>query len=126
MRLLLDTHVLVWATMESHRLSSQARRLIADPDNDRFVSPATAYEIEFKRSRDAELGRMPMDLDDLRGPLVFDWLPIDEHHAVRAGKLPRHHGDPWDRLIVAQALAEDLVVVSIDPALARYGARTQW
>lgn len=126
MRLLLDTHVLVWATVASHRLSPQARRLIADPDNDRLVSAASAYEIEFKRTRDAELGRMPTDLGDLRGTLVFDWLPIDEDHAVRAGRLPRHHGDPWDRLIVAQSMIENLVVVSSDRALALYGVRTEW
>ncbi len=126
MRLLLDTHTLVWSASESARLSSHARELIADPDNDRWVSVASTYEIEFKRTRDAELARLPHDLDDLRERLIFDWLPIAQPHAVSAGRLPRHHGDPWDRIIVAQALADDLTIVSIDPALPIYGAKVAW
>jgi PIN domain nuclease of toxin-antitoxin system len=126
MRLLLDTHVLVWAASDPGRLSRRCRDLIEDPDNDRLVSVASAYEIEFKRERDPQLARLPSDLDDLRPSLLFDWLWIDDGHAKRAGQLPRHHGDPWDRLLVAQALTERLAVVSIDRALANYGARVEW
>ena len=126
MRLLLDTHVLVWAASDPGRLSRRCRDLIEDPDNDRLVSVASAYEIEFKRERDPQLARLPRDLDDLRSSLLFDWLSIDDGHAKRAGQLPRHHGDPWDRLLVAQALTERLVVVSIDRALASYGTRIEW
>jgi len=125
-RLLLDTHTLVWSAAESTRLSPRARSLIADPDNDRWVSAASAYEIEFKRARDAALTRLPLNLEELRQRLIFDWLPIGQHHAVGAGRLPRHHGDPWDRIIVAQALADDLTIVSIDPALPIYGAKVTW
>lgn len=126
MRLLLDTHTLVWSASESDRLSSHARELISDPENDRWVSAASAYEIEVKRTRDAELARLPRDLDVLRALLIFDWLPIDHDHASTAGRLPRHHGDPWDRIIVAQALSDDLTIVSIDTALPIYGARVAW
>lgn len=126
MRLLLDTHALVWSASESERLSSEARRLIAEPANDRWVSVASAYEIEFKRNRDPALARLPHDLNDLRAALIFDWLPIDQKHATLAGRLPHHHGDPWDRLIVAQALSDDLTILSVDPALSLYGARVEW
>jgi PIN domain nuclease of toxin-antitoxin system len=126
MRLLLDTHVLVWSALVPSRLSLRARDLISDPENDRTVSSASAYEIEYKRQRDPELSRLPTDLDELRGALVFEWLPVDEGHATEAGRLPRHHRDPWDRIIVAQALAENLVVISADKALTIYGAKLEW
>jgi len=125
-RLLLDTHTLVWSASDSTRLSSRARDLIADPENDRYVSVATAYEVEFKRTRDEAVARLPRDLDDLRALLIFDWLPIDQAHAAHAGRLPRHHGDPWDRIIIAQGLAEDLTIISLDRALPAYGARIEW
>lgn len=108
------------------RLSRRARSLIADPDNDRLVSVASVYEIEYKRARDPELTRLPRDLDELSERLVFDWLPISRAEAVLAGGLPRHHGDPWDRVIVAQALAQDLMLISADGALSAYGARVAW
>lgn len=126
MRLLLDTHVLVWAALDPSRLAPRARDLIADPDNDRLVSTASAYEIEYKRERDPALSRLPHDWTPLQDLLVFDWLPIDEDHAMAAGRLPRHHGDPWDRIIVAQALAERLAIVSADRALPLYGVRPEW
>jgi PIN domain nuclease of toxin-antitoxin system len=126
MRLLLDTHTLVWAAVETRRLSRRARDLIADPENDRFVSAASAYEIEYKRDRDLSLARLPQNLDELSDRLVFDWLPIEYDHAVQAGRLPRHHGDPWDRVIVAQALADDLTFISADDTLLAYGARIVW
>lgn len=126
MRLLLDTHTLVWAALETARLSDRARDLIADPDNDRFVSAVSAYEIEYKRDRVRDLMNLPRDLDELSDRLVFDWLPVERSHAIRAARLPRHHGDPWDRIIVAQALADDLTLVSTDEALSAYGARIVW
>jgi PIN domain nuclease of toxin-antitoxin system len=126
MRLLLDTHALVWSALAPSRLSSRARDLITHPENDRMVSAASAYEIEYKRRRDPELSRLPTDLDELRNSLVFEWLAVDEGHAVQAGRLPPHHGDPWDRIIVAQALADNLTLISADRALPIYGARLEW
>lgn len=126
MRLLLDTHTLVWAALAPSRLSLRARDLIVDPENDRMVSAASAYEIEYKRQRDPDLSRLPTDLDELRDALVFEWLPVDEGHATQAGRLPRHHRDPWDRIIVAQALAENLTVISADKAFPIYGAKLEW
>lgn len=126
MRLLLDTHTLVWAALETGRLSDRARALIADPDNDRFVSAASAYEIEYKRARDRELAKLPRDLDELSDRLVFGWLAVEHAQAIQAARLPRHHGDPWDRIIVAQAVAENLILVSRDEMLLAYGARMAW
>lgn len=126
MRLLLDTHALVWSALASRRLSSKARALIEDAANDRFVSAASAYEIDYKRNVLPELARLPEDLDDLRADLVFDWVPIEAPHASRAGRLPALHKDPWDRLLVAQALIENMVIVSRDPVLARYGVPVVW
>lgn len=126
MRLLLDTHTLVWAALEPGRLSNRALELIADPDNDRFVSGVSAYEIEYRRDRDRDLAKLPQDLEELSERLVFEWLSVEHTHAIEAARLPRHHGDPWDRIIVAQALAEKLTLVSADGALLAYGARIAW
>lgn len=125
MKLLLDTHVLIWAVAAPHWLSRRASDLIVDPDNDRFISAVSAYEIDYKRERDAVLAGLP-ELDAIRETLVCDWLPIEVDHASRAARLPRHHRDPWDRLLVAQAMAEGLTIISIDPALTRYGAPVLW
>lgn len=126
MRLLLDTHTLVWAALEPGRLSSRALDLIADPDNDRFVSAVSAYEIAYKRDRDHDLANLPEDLEELSERLVFDWIAVEYVHAIEAARLPRHHGDPWDRIIIAQALAEKLTLVSADGALPAYGVRIAW
>ncbi len=126
MRLLLDTHTLIWSGLRSMKLSPTARGLISDPDNDRWVSTVSAYEIEYKRPFDSELRRLPADLGNLRDMIVFDWLSLDVVHAVQAGRLAPLHKDPWDRIIVAQAMLENLTIVSRDPALAAYGVPVLW
>ncbi len=126
MRVLLDTHAVIWAGLRSVRLSPMARDVISDPDTVRLVSAVSAYEIEYKRAFDKDLGRLPTDLGDLRDLLVFDWLSLDIAHAICAARLPLLHRDPWDRMLVAQALIEDLTIVSRDPALAAYGVSVLW
>lgn len=126
MRLLLDTHAVIWAALRSSKLSRTATDLIGDPDNERLVSAVSAYEIEYKRPFDSELRRLPTDLGELRDLLVFDWLMLDVSHAIEAGRLASLHKDPWDRMIVAQASLEDLAIVSRDPALAAYGVPVLW
>ena len=126
MRVLLDTHALIWAGLRSVKLSTTARDVIGDPDTVRLVSAVSAYEIGYKRPFDNDLDRLPTDLGDLRDLLVFDWLSLDVKHAVRAARLPLLHRDPWDRLLVAQAQIEDLTIVSRDPALAAYGVSVLW
>jgi PIN domain nuclease of toxin-antitoxin system len=126
MKLLLDTHALIWALGQSSRLPSRLAALLKDVDNDVLVSVACAYEIEFKRPRSAEIQLMPADIEDAVRQLDFAWLPVEARHAVAAGRLPRQHGDPFDRLIAAQGLVENATVITRDPQLAAYGVPTLW
>ena len=121
-RLLLDTHVLIWAVENSPRLGADAREIITDPGNEVFVSAATIWEIAIKRA----LGKLsfPSDVGDTVRRDGFTELPVTFHHAEQAGGLPRHHGDLFDRMLVAQAQAEGLIIVTEDPIIPRYGVRT--
>ena len=121
-RLLLDTHVLLWALEDSRALSVDARRSIADTRNEVFVSAVSIWEMEIKRS----LGKLraPDNLADTVQEAGFAALPITLAHAEQAGMLPPHHRDPFDRMLVAQALAEGLVVVTDDALIPKYGVRT--
>jgi PIN domain nuclease of toxin-antitoxin system len=92
---------------------------VAAPDNQVFVSAVTAWEIAIKHA----LGRLkfPIDrFDDILRRMGFDALPILPAHAIAAGSLPRHHDDPFDRMLIAQARAEALILVSRDQAVGRY------
>lgn len=122
MRLLLDTHVLLWWLASDPRLTSRARTAIAAADAEVYVSAASAWEISIKRV----LGKLeaPMELAPMLERHRFEPLSITVAHAEAAGALPRHHDDPFDRALVAQAQAEDLVVVTRDPRFALYGIGT--
>lgn len=126
MRLLLDTHVFVWSATQPGLLSPRAAGALGDPANDIFVSAVSAYEIEYKRSRDAQLQIMPAQLDEAVSLQGFCWLSINPVHAAAAAKLPDHHRDPWDRILLAQALDDDLMLVTIDTKLDAYGATILW
>ena len=121
-RLLLDTHVFVWCLSDVSRLSQAARAAIAEPRNDIFVSAITGWEIAVKRAK----GRMtaPDNLSEMIEERGFTHLPLTFHHAEQAGNLPLHHRDPFDRLLVAQAQAEGLILVTRDARIPRYGIRT--
>ena len=121
MRLLLDTHVLLWAAARSRRLSRDARALLEDAANDVYYSAASIWEIAIKSS----LGRTDFRID----PVVFERglpgmdlieLPITGAHAAGVSRLPHFHRDPFDRLLVAQSIAEPLTLVTNDPLLERY------
>ncbi len=126
MKLILDTHVLVWAAVEPTRLSAKARGLISDPENVCLVSAVSAYEILYKRDRDLALQRMPEDLQQALTTSDFAWLSITARHAAAAARLPRHHGDPWDRILLAQAVAEDAALLTADTRMKAYEARIVW
>ena len=126
MRLLVDTHVVIWATIEPERLSARARDLIKDPANELVVSAVSAYEIEFKRERDPVIGRTPLDLERGLTGLGFIWLPVTATHAAAAGRLPRRHGDRFDRILVAQAVAEGMPLLSADRRLPAYDVEVIW
>ena len=118
MRLLLDTHALLW-WLADEGLSAEAREAIADPGNLVVVSAATAWEISIKKA----LGKLaaPDDLEHQLATGGFEPLPIGIAHAVAAGRLPRHHEDPFDRMLIAQALAEGLTIVTRDKRFGDYG-----
>jgi len=127
LRLLLDTHTLLWWFSDHPALSPKARGHIADSGNELFVSAASAWEMAIK-SRAGKLEAGPL-LDNLVEELVgggFQPLPISVDHAVRAGALPEHHRDPFDRMLIAQAQAENLAIISNDDWFARYGIRHIW
>jgi PIN domain nuclease of toxin-antitoxin system len=101
------------------RLNADQQRALATPDNPVFVSTATVWEIAIKRA----IGRLvfPIDqFDDVARRMGFDILPIMPAHAIVAGSLPLHHADPFDRMLIAQAKVENLVLVSSDRVFARY------
>jgi PIN domain nuclease of toxin-antitoxin system len=123
-RLLLDTHVLLWWLVDDRKLGKTAREIIANPNNDVHVSTASVWEAAIK----AALGRLEVELDDLEEAIVrngFRPLPIGFRHAVTAGRLPSVHRDPFDRMLVAQASVEELRIVSHDQVFERYGLSTE-
>lgn len=124
MRLLLDTHALIWAAADPDRLSGRAAEAIADPGNDVHVSAVSAWEVAIKRAR----GRLRFpDVDTgLLRTLRFAGLPIALEHAVEVGRLPVHHRDPFDRMLVAQARTDDLTLVTRDRLLEPYDVALWW
>ena len=124
MRLLLDTHVLLWWLADDRKLAKRAREIIANPDNDVHVSSASVWEAAIKMA----LGRLEIELDDLEAAVVrngFRQLPVGFRHAITAGRLPSVHRDPFDRMLIAQASVEDLRVVSHDRVFERYGLSSE-
>jgi PIN domain nuclease of toxin-antitoxin system len=119
-RLLLDTHVLIWWLSDDRKLAKEARQIIANPNNDVFVSAASVWEVAIK----AALGRIDVELDEFEDEIVksgFRPLPIGLRHAVTVGNLPSVHRDPFDRMLVAQSTVEELRVMSHDRVFERYG-----
>ncbi len=127
-KLLLDSHALLWWLFDDPQLSKRARAAIIDPDSQVLVSSASAWEIATKH----RLGKLPKagDVAD-RLPWYlresrFAELPISIDHALAAGRLPGPHKDPFDRILIAQALAEKLPAVTTDPVFRDYGVRVLW
>lgn len=128
MRLLLDTHALIWWLAGDQALSAAACTAIADPANDIFVSAASAWEIATKY-RIGKLPRAALLADDVASFVSgqdFSELPITIRHGQIAGSLPRIHKDPFDRILIAQAVAEDMTLVSNEELFAAYGAARLW
>ena len=128
MRVLLDTHTLIWAKISPASLSRQVAQIISDPRNEILVSAATAWEIATK----VRLGKLPGAESLERNFLEtiadsgYTLLSIDAESALRAGRLIEDHGDPFDRMIAAQALAMDIPVLSKDTELDAFGVRRLW
>lgn len=128
MKVLLDTHALLWATLSPTSLSRKAAGIIADERNVILVSAASAWEVATK----VRLGKLPgaevleREFLDVMEDAGYTAVPIDIESALRAGRLTGEHRDPFDRMIAAQALADDLPVISADPKLDSFGIRRIW
>ncbi len=122
MTLLLDTQILLWAVNQPARLPAVARTLLTNPDNDLLFSPASLWEIAIKNT----LGRDDFRVEPrvLRRGLLdngYAELPINSEHAVNIDSLPRLHKDPFDRILIAQAITEGITLLTTDVRVARYG-----
>ncbi len=125
MRLLLDTHALLWYLTTPEKLPAAAHRAIQSAENDVYASLASAWEISIK----VALGKLEFDAQGLANALAavgVEPLGIDLPHTSRVAELPRHHGDPFDRMLVAQAMCESMTLVSRDRELAKYGVKLLW
>jgi PIN domain nuclease of toxin-antitoxin system len=128
LRVLLDTHTLLWATLSPSFLSRQAAAIIANERNVIFVSAASAWEIASK----VRLGKLPgaealeRDFLEIMEQAGYTLLSIDVQSALRAGRLTAQHRDPFDRMIAAQALASDIPILSTDSRLDAFGIRRIW
>ena len=121
MKLLLDTHLLLWAAGQPERLSAATRALLEDPQNELLFSSASLWEVSIKRG----LGRDDFRVDPrlLRRGLLdngYSELPITSEHAVSIDGLPPIHKDPFDRMLVAQAMVEGITLLTADPLVAQY------
>lgn len=128
MNFLLDAHALLWVLDDDPLLSPTAKKLIEDPGNHKFVGVVTCWEIAIK------VGLRKLDLGEPASTFLprelatnhFDLLGIELRHATFVETLPPHHKDPFDRLLVAQAMLESIAVVSVDTALDAYGITRLW
>jgi PIN domain nuclease of toxin-antitoxin system len=127
-RLLLDTHALIWALLGSGELTDRVRRMLGDPSNEIYVSAASAWEIAVKH----RIGKLPEARDVVLHLAAhirkarFASLPISLDHALAAGALAGPHKDPFDRMLIAQARLEDLAVVTIDPVFRACDLSVVW
>jgi PIN domain nuclease of toxin-antitoxin system len=127
-RLLLDTCTFLWIVGGSSELSSRARAAFADPANEAFLSAASAWEIAVKH----RLGRLPLPsapdefVPTQRAAHGIEPLPVDEDAALHVAKLPDLHRDPFDRMLVAQAIVGGLLLLTPDDHIRQYPARTLW
>jgi PIN domain nuclease of toxin-antitoxin system len=125
---LLDTHTLLWAKISPEKLSRQAAEIMAEPVNVVLVSAVSAWEIATKVRLGKLHGieRLEREFLEIMEKSGYTLLPIDAANALRAGRLPGPHRDPFDRMLAAQALASDVPILSKDPKLDAFGIRRVW
>jgi PIN domain nuclease of toxin-antitoxin system len=119
MKLLLDTCALIWSLEDNPCLLPETRRQISDQLNSVFISAISVWEIEIKRKK-GQL-KVPENLLEAISLTQFQFLPVTEHHALKAANLPDHHKDPFDRLLIAQAILEKMIIVTSDSRFGQYG-----
>jgi PIN domain nuclease of toxin-antitoxin system len=125
---LLDTHTFLWWNLDDERLSSRVREIIADGRNEIYFSAASAWEIAIKTARgklilpEEPAAYLARRLESNH----FQSLPVQISHAAQVYTLPRHHDDPFDRLLVAQSQLENLPILTLDPEIRKYAVETLW
>ena len=122
MKILLDTHVLLWALADSELLSRKARQIIADENNECLYSPVSRVDISIKHGKHPE--DMPLSAEESRAAFLaagYRELPFSSGHAVALDGLEPHHSDPFDRMLIAQASVESCILLSHDDKVAKYG-----
>lgn len=128
MKILLDTCTFLWIIWDAHELTDRARRIYTDPGNDVFLSTVSCWEISLKHG----LGRLPLPDDplsvvpDQREKHGIESLPLDEESALRVHGLPPIHRDPFDRMLISQAITSGMTILTPDPAFRTYAVRTKW
>lgn len=128
MRLLLDTHVLIWSTASPQKLSQQVTNLLADTNNYWVVSIASVWKMQIK----IQLGKLNLNLplaeliENLRQINNIQILPIELNHIYALKNLPQHHRDPFDRILIAQAIVENIPLLSIDKIFDVYPVKKLW
>lgn len=128
MKYLLDTHTFLWWNMDDPQLSLLAREILADGNNEIFLSVASAWEITIKTAR----GRLALPEDPAQYVASrmslhnFQALPVQIHHATQVYKLPMHHADPFDRLLIAQSQVEIMPLLSVDVDIRKYDVDVVW
>ena len=128
MKLLLDTVTFLRGTLGEERLSARAAALLLDPENERYLSSISSWEICIKYSK----GRLPLPerperfIPNHREKLAIQELRLDEESAVHVSRLPHLHGDPFDRILICQAIVHGMVLLTPDPVISRYPVRTAW
>jgi PIN domain nuclease of toxin-antitoxin system len=128
MKILVDTCTFLWIASDSPRLSKAAVAVLLDRNNERYLSAASAWEIGIKHA----IGRLPLpEKPDIFVPAIRDAsgilpLNIDEESALRAGRLPGLHADPFDRMLVAQAIVHGMTILTPDPEIEQYAVRVLW
>jgi PIN domain nuclease of toxin-antitoxin system len=127
-KLLLDTHAFYWWCVDDPALSLTACTAIADTQNTKFVSAITAWEFitKFRSGKEPGFGNIAADVSGAVAAQGLTELAITMRHAEVAASLPLHHKDPMDRLLIAQAMVEDMTIVTTDSVFARYSAKIMW
>ncbi len=128
MKLLLDTCTFLWIVIDDKALSSESRNLFSDPTNEVFLSAISAWEIMLKYS----LGKLPLPtppeqfLSTQRSRHNIEALPLREEATIHLPKLPAFHKDPFDRMLICQAIQHELTILTPDPLITQYAVRTVW
>lgn len=128
MRLLLDTATFIWITLDAPQLSARARSVVQEPENDVYLSAVSSWEIGVKH----RLGRLRLPelpsrlIPRLRDEHGIEPLALDEEASLQLDRLPDHHRDPFDRMLICQALVGGLVILTPDEQIRRYAVRTDW